>query len=279
MKFQQSVKICLWVKYAEFSGRASRSEYWWFTLFTFLVGFVFGFLDAALGFETEPLGPLGATFTILVLLPGLAVSVRRLHDRNLSGHWVWVWLLLIFLTAVLVPVIGRSESKILVGLLAVVFIAEIILPYIIFMFPSQHHTNRFGAPPAPISGITSSMSAAYAPTQVVSSGPSLGSAWGVSGYDVSGVTVRLSLDASSSVEEIIVIGRNGNECDWVLTDPSVSRKHAEIVSNSSGIFIRDLGSANGTFINGAAVKAGNLTQLPNSGTLLIGSVELVIFRG
>src|SRR5438046_2388407 len=68
-------------KYAVFSGRASRAEYWWYTLASILVGFGFGFLDKFFG---GPLigvyGPLSLVLTLGLLIPGLAVEIRRLHD-------------------------------------------------------------------------------------------------------------------------------------------------------------------------------------------------------
>ena len=69
--------------YAQFSGRASRSEYWWFALASLLVVIVAAFIDGATG---------GVTVTLLaylfIIIPGLAVSVRRLHDTNRSGWYL-----------------------------------------------------------------------------------------------------------------------------------------------------------------------------------------------
>jgi uncharacterized membrane protein YhaH (DUF805 family) len=73
-------------KYADFSGRARRAEYWMFTLFSFIATIVAVILDAAAG--------TGGVFYLLyaaaVFLPGLAVSCRRLHDTNRSGWWMLV---------------------------------------------------------------------------------------------------------------------------------------------------------------------------------------------
>jgi uncharacterized membrane protein YhaH (DUF805 family) len=84
-------------KYATFKGRASRSEYWWWTLFTFLTYLVLGLLTYALGMATSRDGgrtpgalaiPLIILFTVFflgILLPTLALTVRRLHDAGYSG--------------------------------------------------------------------------------------------------------------------------------------------------------------------------------------------------
>lgn len=78
-------------KYAEFSGRARRSEYWFFTLFNVLITLVLALLGAnlvrLLGLNAN--GSLGLAYLYLLvsLLPTVAVSVRRLHDIGLSGWW------------------------------------------------------------------------------------------------------------------------------------------------------------------------------------------------
>ena len=86
-------------KYAVFSGRARRKEYWYFVLFNTLISIVLGIIDGATGsFSPEAgMGLLGGIYTLAVLIPGIAVSVRRLHDTGRSGWWLLI---------VLVPLIG-----------------------------------------------------------------------------------------------------------------------------------------------------------------------------
>ena len=86
MSFQEAVSTVLTKKYADFSGRARRSEYWWFVLAYALVVLVVDVLAIASGSHLF-------TFLLLavilaVFLPSLAVTVRRLHDTNRSGWWV-----------------------------------------------------------------------------------------------------------------------------------------------------------------------------------------------
>lgn len=83
--FVNEVKTCL-RKYATFSGRARRTEFWYFQLFYFVVGFIAMSLDDLLfsGLAIEPLNML--TFFALIV-PQLAVAARRLHDINRSGWW------------------------------------------------------------------------------------------------------------------------------------------------------------------------------------------------
>ncbi|WP_298448895.1 DUF805 domain-containing protein [uncultured Marinobacter sp.] len=86
-------------KYAVFNGRARRAEYWWFVLFNIIISLALGAIDGVTGtFSPEAgLGLLGGLYTLAVLLPSLAVTVRRLHDTGRSG---W-WFLMVF-----VPLIG-----------------------------------------------------------------------------------------------------------------------------------------------------------------------------
>ncbi len=86
--FVGAISTCL-TKYAVFSGRASRSEYWYFGLFTFLAVFVVSFL----GFAILPIGAadaLGTIAQLALLLPGIAVGVRRMHDLDRSGWFILV---------------------------------------------------------------------------------------------------------------------------------------------------------------------------------------------
>ena len=93
MDFTTAVRTALLERYADFQGRSSRSEYWWFVLFNILVQVFLNLLvsmAAAFAF-------LSLIVLLGLLIPGIAVGVRRLHDLGKSG---W-WLLLGF-----VPIIG-----------------------------------------------------------------------------------------------------------------------------------------------------------------------------
>ncbi|ELP71252.1 DUF805 domain-containing protein [Streptomyces turgidiscabies] len=79
-------------KYAVFSGRSRRKEYWMFALFSIIISIVLAIIDNAMGSQI-----LGIVYTLAVFLPGLGVTVRRLHDTNRSGWWVLI---------ALVPLVG-----------------------------------------------------------------------------------------------------------------------------------------------------------------------------
>jgi uncharacterized membrane protein YhaH (DUF805 family) len=87
-----------WKRYFEFSGRSRRSAFWFFVLFNVIIGICANVLDNILGTVfPSGTGALGTLYGLAALIPGLSVSVRRLHDTGRSG---W-WLLLDF-----VPIVG-----------------------------------------------------------------------------------------------------------------------------------------------------------------------------
>lgn len=79
--------------YATFTGRARRAEYWMFALFNFIVVVVLSVIDGVIG---SP-GILGGIYVLAILLPSIAVGVRRMHDTSRSGWWLLI---------VLLPIIG-----------------------------------------------------------------------------------------------------------------------------------------------------------------------------
>jgi uncharacterized membrane protein YhaH (DUF805 family) len=93
MGFTEAVRTVLTKKYATFSGRASRSEYWWFQLFYWIALVVVGILTVALAavFDANATSlfifiPIGL-LVLAMLLPVIALQVRRFHDRDMSGWW------------------------------------------------------------------------------------------------------------------------------------------------------------------------------------------------
>ena len=114
MEFTTAVRTVLTENYANFRGRAQRSEFWWFVLFTFVC-------TVALGAVADLLAGL---FSLAVLLPAIGVAVRRLHDVDRSGWWYLL---------VLIPVLG-----------------PLILVFAFYIHPGTPGANRFG--PDPLGG-------------------------------------------------------------------------------------------------------------------------------
>lgn len=87
MTFGESIKTCF-QKYAVFSGRASRSEFWWWGLFSSIVISSLWGVFGAMGGSPELAFTLHMVWLLGVLLPNLAVFVRRLHDVDWRGWWI-----------------------------------------------------------------------------------------------------------------------------------------------------------------------------------------------
>ena len=93
MNFTEAVES-FFKKYVIFIGRSSRSEYWYATLFIFMLGFGVSFIEVYLYPNTEELVLL-PILNLFVFLPSLAITVRRLHDINKSGWWYLIALTII----------------------------------------------------------------------------------------------------------------------------------------------------------------------------------------
>jgi uncharacterized membrane protein YhaH (DUF805 family) len=115
-------KKVVFENYANFNGRARRSEYWYYTLMNLIIAIVAMIIDnvAGLTFAPLPYGWLYIAYALAVLLPGLAVAVRRLHDVGKSG-----W----FLFIVLIPIIGA------------------IWMLVVLCTDGNHGENQYGADP------------------------------------------------------------------------------------------------------------------------------------
>ena len=111
MNFQTSIKTCF-NKYADFSGRALRSEFWWFVLFSFLGGIITTIIDIMiLGYSIESYGPVNIIFSVVLILPAIAVTARRLHDVNRSGWWQLIELTIVGILLILVWNVTEGEKK------------------------------------------------------------------------------------------------------------------------------------------------------------------------
>lgn len=82
-------------RYVDFKTRSTRAQYWWFSLWSFLISFALGIVDAAMGMGET--GLLSTIASLVLFLPSISVAIRRLHDIGRTG---W-WLLLIF-----IPILG-----------------------------------------------------------------------------------------------------------------------------------------------------------------------------
>ena len=110
-----------WKKYAVFSGRAQRMEYWIFSGVNLVISYVLAFIEGFLGIAPElETSVLAGLFTLAVLLPALGVTIRRLHDTGRSGWWILIGI---------VPLIGA------------------IVLFIFMVMDSESGENQYGQNP------------------------------------------------------------------------------------------------------------------------------------
>jgi uncharacterized membrane protein YhaH (DUF805 family) len=142
MSFQDAVRTCLQQKYADFNGRARRSEFWYFVLFTIIVGIVAGIIDAAL--KTPRLGTNGLVATIAslaLLAPGMSAGVRRMHDVGRPG-WIAIAL---YVSSLLFGFVALASTALsgLVGLAILV----LGITFIVFAVQDSKPDNEHGPNP------------------------------------------------------------------------------------------------------------------------------------
>ena len=136
MSFTDSIKTCF-QKYIDFSGRASRPEYWWFFLFSFIVRIVTFWIPF-----------LGIIIGLALLLPSLAVTARRLHDTNRTGWWMLLPIgsgLAGIITGAVLAVIGLAALAGILGGLAILIGFLALLKFLIE--PSDPGPNQYGPNP------------------------------------------------------------------------------------------------------------------------------------
>lgn len=171
MGFSEAVSTCL-TRYATFSGRARRPEYWWFILFVVLGSIVGGLIDLVLfgaGTEAEPAtAVVGPLFQLATLVPILAAGWRRMHDTGRSGWYLllptavsllglvalslgWVGVTELeqgTVNAETLETVGQGYGLAVLGLVALVQLVLAVLVIWWLTRPSQPGSNAFGPEPA-----------------------------------------------------------------------------------------------------------------------------------
>ena len=152
MTFAQAIKTCF-NRYATFTGRATRSEYWWWILFCFLSIIAICIIAALIGVATA--GSRGGglfgfffllpfiIFCIVILVPSWAVLFRRLHDAGHPGYWILLYLVP-YVISLFAALVGSQIMSMLFGFLS--FAGSIVL-LVFVLQPSQPYDNQFGPCP------------------------------------------------------------------------------------------------------------------------------------
>jgi uncharacterized membrane protein YhaH (DUF805 family) len=140
-------------RYADFGGRSPRAEYWWFALANMVLSFVIAYLDRLLFRPVYgDLGILALIQAAVLLVPGMAVVIRRLHDTDHSGWWflLTLWNYAFLLGGSMRNGISLIFSRIpseLGFVLVLMFIAAVVVIFIFMITPGTEGSNRYGPDP------------------------------------------------------------------------------------------------------------------------------------
>jgi uncharacterized membrane protein YhaH (DUF805 family) len=139
-------------RYAEFKGRSRRKEYWSFVLLTVAVFAALYFLEGLLHLSVRGQGPLTFLFQLAILLPMLAVGVRRLHDTGRSGWWLLIGYGPL-LVSTLLPFVEPANDSLAMILLIVAGVGFIVL-LILMALEGAKGSNAYGPDPKAGEGAT-----------------------------------------------------------------------------------------------------------------------------
>lgn len=109
VSFSQAVRMAF-DSYCRFQGRSSRSEYWWWVLFVAILSFCIGIIEGILGFSMTAVQTTSGILSLVLLLPGLGLSVRRLHDIGKSGWWILLGFIPLVGTIILIIWFARDSE-------------------------------------------------------------------------------------------------------------------------------------------------------------------------
>lgn len=134
-------------KYAEFTGRSRRKEYWMYVLLIIVVMVVVTLIESVLGLRgmVGPYGPLSALLLLGTLIPSLAVGVRRLHDTNRPGWWLAAAYAPTVLM-LLLPVLGILNAA-LIMILSLLSLVAMIGLLVLMVLEGNKGPNQYGPDP------------------------------------------------------------------------------------------------------------------------------------
>ena len=138
MNFPQSVSTCL-KKYLDFKGRASRSEFWYFFLFSFIASVVAGGLIGVLTRPSDEVPIILFVVVIALTIPLLSVTVRRFHDFGVSG-----WMYFAFVLPYVIPNFIQDTQPSLAGIIK---LGTLVIFFVYVSQKSNKRKNKFGSVP------------------------------------------------------------------------------------------------------------------------------------
>ena len=148
MNFQNAIKTCIKKKYANFSGRASKSEYWWFFLFCILAGVASQLLDVVVLGQSiwVNYGPINIIVNLILIIPILSAGARRLHDTNKSGWWQLLGLIGLAISYYQKDMLTKGLITSSYFILSFLALGTYILLIVWLASKGEKKKNRFGPP-------------------------------------------------------------------------------------------------------------------------------------
>ena len=146
MSFIEAVKACFG-KYVDSSGRAQRSEFWWFMLAAYCLAFLAGLVGAIILGPTLTLGLSGFIAVFLIAISTFTANVRRLHDTGRSGWYFLVPMLGFVLGIAFGVFFGPTLGQVATIFSGLIMLIGVLLPFWRYIRPSQLGTNTYGPNP------------------------------------------------------------------------------------------------------------------------------------
>ena len=215
-------------KYAVFSGRARRKEYWLFYVGCLLAALVGGFIDGFFVFVSDMgLGLFGGLVTLGVIIPSVAVGVRRLHDTGRSGWWLLISI---------IPIVGW------------------IVLIIFWCLDGTKGANRFGEDPKNRENEIETFFVELPSENITNDSVRLSEHqehFIFRGLDPKGEPISFEMKHDQVLlGRGYVIGRSLADADMLIDHDLISREHLRITFKGDGLYASDLDSTNGTELNG-----------------------------
>lgn len=146
LKIYNLIINCFTKKYFQFKGRASRKEYLSFLIFDNLLLFLMGFL-INISSSNIVIATLAAVYKLISIFPSISVTIRRIHDLNLSAWWCLILTILIVLFSILIPFIKISTNTIALCVLIILGISILISVLFVVLKKGTDGVNDYGKPP------------------------------------------------------------------------------------------------------------------------------------
>ncbi len=272
-------------KYFVFSGRARRKEFWFFVLFSTIISILLSVVDVMVGtYNTfSGTGLLSQLYSLAVFIPYIAVTVRRLHDINKSGWWIMMPLGVIIIVgifaAIVIPSMGENASPVVGVFIGLVSLASMITMLVFLVTDSDQGPNKYGENPKnnmePVFNIEKPLQQfqnndPFA-TESRNNKPVNTNIYTVTllgvGHRTPPITIALNTE--------IIVGRSAN-ANIVIDNKYISGQHLSLhLTQNNEVVVTDLGSSNGTYIQGIKLTPNANYTLHQNEHLVIGSEDIV----